>query len=1014
MHNSHAVFCFNQGNGKPCGETLQYRDCGTDPCPAACKYEWSEYSDCSATCGGGYKKRTVKVASKSLYGGKECPEDEEEACGDYPCPVDCKVSDYSDWGDCDKTCGPGIQLRKREIEASPEYGGEECPYEYQEERNCNYKECQIHCKYEWAEWGYCDVTCGGGHQYRAPNIQVKGQYGGDECPAPEERVCSTEECPVDCIMGEWQGWGDCSEYCGDGVQHNRRIIMQDPAYGGLECSDETDTRSCYDMPCPKHCEYGWGEWSDCTYTCGGGTQKRDPKITQQPQYGGDPCPYQESRSCEQQPCPIHCVVADWYKWSECSQLCGPGLEYRRRGITTHPQYGGKECPKTVEVKHCQTKACEYHDDDQFYQGNVVSHEWGHNDDDLSTKVADRQAKHLQYAARAQAKYGKEGVASSSKVDSMGVSNYGGAALNTKVATGDDDYDNKNTAATALKKMSAQQILSDSHLSAKMRENVRREQIIKRKGHGKKVANYKTNEFHVTRKNYHGPGWVQGTHYGEDYLNPGQQQAETRSAHLNVAADDDYMHHRDSDDDHFEKKVAKKTKAAIDSNVAKGLTPVASHNAGGFATDNSKVSRAKAAGNLKHGDDDDGYGNGYMRTEQKLGHGQNLAGVKSGGVGGAGYGAGGGTGYYGGDVDEDAALKFYTAPSKVSTYGFDFPAIGRADLIGASIDKTHYQPADVSHSTTSYTGEIERQHAGPSADYGTGGRTAGARYTGSMYAGTAADVITRTDASDYEHNNGRQAIFKKPNHYGANHKNEMGYKHYAARADLKAEAYALNNAYPMGPITRGKSANSGGYTTGVMNSYHQHMSQAEAMAAGEADAEIEHNLLRSKLAKMNYRPKTGDPAPFSVPTTTHMRKVHQAPRTVTKDEGEAEGANLEKGLREIGHASQELSSDGALTHSSSASASASSKGSKTSGSFDYHIHHSATGRIIIGLSAGAVLLAGLALVVGLVVSAPFRNWARDYASRKPRTTGVAMSTPGAAAADEAELDEATPSEAVAVL
>ena len=33
--------------------------------------------------------------------------------------------------------------------------------------------------------------------YRAPNIAVKGQYGGDVCPEPEERVCNTDDCPVD-------------------------------------------------------------------------------------------------------------------------------------------------------------------------------------------------------------------------------------------------------------------------------------------------------------------------------------------------------------------------------------------------------------------------------------------------------------------------------------------------------------------------------------------------------------------------------------------------------------------------------------------------------------------------------------------------------------------------------------------------------------------------------------------------------------------------------------------------
>ena len=349
--------------------------------------------------------------------------------------------------------------------------------------------------------------------------------------------------------------------------------MQEPAYGGQSCPAYTKTKACYEKACPLHCEYTWGEWSECDYTCGGGTEYRDPVVSQQPQYGGDACPTKESRACRENPCPVDCVVGAWYDWSECSEECGQGLHYRRRSVSTHPGYGGKECPKTVQVRHCTLKPCEYHDDDQFYQGNIVSHKAARNDDDLDSQAADKAAKHLEYAARAKAKEQKQLAA---KTDAYGVSDYGGAALNMGYSnendSNDDDLANKREAAKIIESMSAKQIAADAKLSNKLRVEIRKEQQLKRMGHSKAVANYKTGEFHVTRSSKHvggkydghTSGWVRvsGTHYGEDYLNPEQKATETRSAHLNVNNDDDYEKRRGGDDDDFDKRMAKKTVAKV--------------------------------------------------------------------------------------------------------------------------------------------------------------------------------------------------------------------------------------------------------------------------------------------------------------------------------------------------------------------------------------------------------------------------------------------------------------------
>merc|ERR1719165_45301 len=95
-----------------------------------------------------------------------CPKTEEQVlCKTKGCPIDCELSDWSDWSACSTTCGEGDTERTRTMVLEPANGGKECPLEVTEAAPCiNTLTCpspaptpeKIDCEVgEWAEWTDC-------------------------------------------------------------------------------------------------------------------------------------------------------------------------------------------------------------------------------------------------------------------------------------------------------------------------------------------------------------------------------------------------------------------------------------------------------------------------------------------------------------------------------------------------------------------------------------------------------------------------------------------------------------------------------------------------------------------------------------------------------------------------------------------------------------------------------------------------------------------------------------------
>ena len=52
----------------------------------------------------------------------------------------------------------------------------------------------------------------------------------------------------------------------------------------------------------------WGEYSECSKTCGGGSQYRTRDVSCTAKNGGQKCPEErkQTRSCNTQGCPVDC------------------------------------------------------------------------------------------------------------------------------------------------------------------------------------------------------------------------------------------------------------------------------------------------------------------------------------------------------------------------------------------------------------------------------------------------------------------------------------------------------------------------------------------------------------------------------------------------------------------------------------------------------------------------------------------------------------------------------------
>ncbi|XP_078574438.1 uncharacterized protein LOC144860857 [Branchiostoma floridae x Branchiostoma japonicum] len=305
--------------------------------------EWSPWSACSVTCGVGEQTRDRSCTNPApAHGGADCvgPNQETQACDTgLACPVDGGWSDWSAWSDCSVTCGVGTQIRSRTCtNPAPANDGAECDGDAVGAQECDSGvSCPANGGWsEWSPWSACSVTCGGGEQTRDRSCTNPAPaHGGADCVGPnqETQACDTGlACPGNSI----------------------------PIAVLLVLSFQLLPSLCYVFYVVDGGWSEWSPWSDCSVTCGVGTQTRDRSCTNPaPAHGGPECigNAEETQECDSgvscpdvdecasNPCANGGICEDEINHFTCTCAPGYGGDYCERGIGLIP-FGGRIGPIT--------------------------------------------------------------------------------------------------------------------------------------------------------------------------------------------------------------------------------------------------------------------------------------------------------------------------------------------------------------------------------------------------------------------------------------------------------------------------------------------------------------------------------------------------------------------------------------------------------------------------------------------------------------------------------------------
>ncbi|XP_053356007.1 spondin-1a [Clarias gariepinus] len=372
-----------------------------DDTPETCIYSnWSPWSACSSsTCEKG-KRMRQRMLKAQLDLSVPCPHTQDfEPCMGPGCSDEdastCMMSEWITWSPCSMSCGAGVRSRERYVKQFPE-DGFACTLPTEEtepctvNQDCSPSSCLVT---EWGEWDICSATCGLGMKRRERMVKMPPSDGSIcEAEVVEVEKCMMPEChTIPCLLSPWSDWSDCSVTCGKGTRTRQRILKSPVELG--ECSEDLEqVEKCMLPECPSDCMMSeWSEWSECNKSCGKGHMIRTRMIKLEPQFGGEACPeIVQRKKCKIRKCNqgssnsderkkrkearkkrknsqgrqewidelAGCKMKPWSGWSDCTKLCGGGIQERL--MSAKKRFRNTQlssCKDRKEIRACNVHPC---------------------------------------------------------------------------------------------------------------------------------------------------------------------------------------------------------------------------------------------------------------------------------------------------------------------------------------------------------------------------------------------------------------------------------------------------------------------------------------------------------------------------------------------------------------------------------------------------------------------------------------------------------------------------------
>lgn len=167
--------------------------------------DWSSYTKCTVTCGGGIKARSRECVSKSSTAAKKCnelgPHFEAMVCNPQPCLVGGGFGPWSKFGECSVSCGIGFKRRTRRcVHPYPRHSRGNCTLQgpYEQVIQCRNILCVSRDDHnQWSAWGACSVSCDVGERQRVRTCQMSRDGRGCSAslqPLVERQKCKLKPC----------------------------------------------------------------------------------------------------------------------------------------------------------------------------------------------------------------------------------------------------------------------------------------------------------------------------------------------------------------------------------------------------------------------------------------------------------------------------------------------------------------------------------------------------------------------------------------------------------------------------------------------------------------------------------------------------------------------------------------------------------------------------------------------------------------------------------------------------